>query len=228
MRSSFGGGPGRGPREAMSMEEARLRPVAVRRWSSPRASGAGHARLRRRRHASAAAPAVSAAPGSGAGIAAAPRDGPAPAPVGPAGPVRRLLRRRPAGLLPAENLTVTMVPGGATSSRSGRVAADGPEFTIRWVPKVLQARRGRLGSRRHRPGLPALRDAVGDVEGGRDRRPVQASPERRSGSGTSATNSRSRPAPGLRPHAGSREQRRPHEAVPEGHPGLRHEGFPGP
>jgi NitT/TauT family transport system substrate-binding protein len=45
------------------------------------------------------------------------------------------------GYFKAENLTVTMVPGGpdVVPQQVGS-AADGPEFTISWVPKVLEAR----------------------------------------------------------------------------------------
>jgi NitT/TauT family transport system substrate-binding protein len=45
------------------------------------------------------------------------------------------------GYYKAENLTVTMVPGGpdVVPQQVGS-AADGPEFTISWVPKVLEAR----------------------------------------------------------------------------------------
>ena len=45
------------------------------------------------------------------------------------------------GYYKAENLTVTMVPGGPTVvPQQVGSAADGPEFTISWVPKVLEAR----------------------------------------------------------------------------------------
>jgi NitT/TauT family transport system substrate-binding protein len=45
------------------------------------------------------------------------------------------------GYYEAEGLDVTMVPGGGTvAPQSAGSAADGPEFTIAWVPKVLQAR----------------------------------------------------------------------------------------
>ncbi|HEY7133222.1 MAG TPA: ABC transporter substrate-binding protein [Candidatus Limnocylindrales bacterium] len=45
------------------------------------------------------------------------------------------------GFYKAENLTVTMLPGGpdVVPQQVGS-AADGPEFTISWVPKVLEAR----------------------------------------------------------------------------------------
>jgi NitT/TauT family transport system substrate-binding protein len=47
------------------------------------------------------------------------------------------------GYFTAENLTVTMLPGGpdVVPQQVGS-AADGPEFTISWVPKVLEAREG--------------------------------------------------------------------------------------
>jgi NitT/TauT family transport system substrate-binding protein len=47
------------------------------------------------------------------------------------------------GYYKAENLTVTMVPGGPTVVPQVEGSkADGPEFTISWVPKVLEAREG--------------------------------------------------------------------------------------
>ena len=79
------------------------------------------------------------------------------------------------GYFEAENLTVDFLPGGPTVvPQQVGSEPDGPEFTISWVPKVLEAREARLGPRRHRPDLPALRHAVGDVEGHRPRRAVQA------------------------------------------------------
>jgi NitT/TauT family transport system substrate-binding protein len=45
------------------------------------------------------------------------------------------------GYFAAENLTVEMVPGGPTViPQQVGSAPDGPEFTISWVPKVLEAR----------------------------------------------------------------------------------------
>ena len=45
------------------------------------------------------------------------------------------------GYFAAENLTVEIVPGGPTViPQAVGSAPDGPEFTISWVPKVLQAR----------------------------------------------------------------------------------------
>jgi len=45
------------------------------------------------------------------------------------------------GYFAAENLTVTVVPGGPTVVPQVEGSkADGPEFTISWVPKVLEAR----------------------------------------------------------------------------------------
>ena len=45
------------------------------------------------------------------------------------------------GYFKAENLTVTMVPGGPdVVPQVEGSKADGPEFTISWVPKVLEAR----------------------------------------------------------------------------------------
>jgi NitT/TauT family transport system substrate-binding protein len=47
------------------------------------------------------------------------------------------------GYFAAENLTVTMVPGGPdVVPQVEGSKADGPEFTISWVPKVLEAREG--------------------------------------------------------------------------------------
>ncbi|HEX3428553.1 MAG TPA: ABC transporter substrate-binding protein [Candidatus Limnocylindrales bacterium] len=47
------------------------------------------------------------------------------------------------GYFKAENLTVTMVPGGPdVVPQVEGSKADGPEFTISWVPKVLEAREG--------------------------------------------------------------------------------------
>ena len=47
------------------------------------------------------------------------------------------------GFYKAENLTVTMVPGGPdVVPQVEGSKADGPEFTISWVPKVLEAREG--------------------------------------------------------------------------------------
>ena len=65
-------------------------------------------------------------------------------------------------------LNVTFVPGGPdVIPQVAGSAADGPEFTISWVPKVLEARVGTPPSDlvEHRPDLPALRHAVGVVEG---------------------------------------------------------------
>jgi NitT/TauT family transport system substrate-binding protein len=47
------------------------------------------------------------------------------------------------GYFAAENLTVTMVPGGPdVIPQAVGSQPDGPEFTISWVPKVLEAREG--------------------------------------------------------------------------------------
>jgi NitT/TauT family transport system substrate-binding protein len=47
------------------------------------------------------------------------------------------------GYFAAENLTVTMVPGGPdVVPQVEGSKTDGPEFTISWVPKVLEAREG--------------------------------------------------------------------------------------
>ena len=66
------------------------------------------------------------------------------------------------GYYAAENLEVDILDGGPTIvPQQVGSAPDGPEFTISWVPKVLEAREARLRPRRHRPDLPALRHAVG-------------------------------------------------------------------
>ena len=47
------------------------------------------------------------------------------------------------GFFKAENLTVTMIPGGPTVvPQAEGTKPNGPEFTISWVPKVLEAREG--------------------------------------------------------------------------------------
>ncbi len=47
------------------------------------------------------------------------------------------------GYFEAEGLNVTIVPGGPdVIPQAAGSAADGPEFTISWVPKVLEAREG--------------------------------------------------------------------------------------
>ncbi|MBA2701922.1 MAG: ABC transporter substrate-binding protein [Chloroflexi bacterium] len=47
------------------------------------------------------------------------------------------------GFFEAEGLDVTIVPGGPdVIPQAAGSAADGPEFTISWVPKVLEAREG--------------------------------------------------------------------------------------
>ena len=128
---------------------------------------------------------------------AGPRDGPPAAAVGPAGPVRRLLRGRRAGLLRGRGprphdrrRRPDVVPQTVGS------AANGPEFTIAWVPKVLQAREGR----RRRTSSTSPRSSSAPARC-RCRGRTRTSPSpptsraRRSASGTSATSSRSRPAP---------------------------------
>ena len=109
-----------------------------------------------RRPASApASAATSEAPAS----PAADGQGPAPAAVGAAGAVRGLLRGRRPGLLQGRGprrSTSSTAARRSSRSRSAR-APDGPEFTISWVPEGARGARGRLGPRRHRPDLPALR-----------------------------------------------------------------------
>ena len=59
----------------------------------------------------------------------------------------------------AENLTLNMLPGGPTViPQAVGLAGEGPEFTISWVPKVLEAReQGSDDLAPHRPDLPWLR-----------------------------------------------------------------------
>ena len=69
------------------------------------------------------------------------RPRPRPAAVGPAGPVRRLLRRQEKGYLRRRASTSRSCPGGPdVIPQHVGSAPDGPEFTISWVPKVLEAR----------------------------------------------------------------------------------------
>ena len=77
------------------------------------------------------------------------------------------------GFYEAAGLDVTMVAGGPdVIPQQAGSAADGPEFTISWVPKVLEARERQagVGPRQHRPDLPALGHAVRVVEGHRTSR----------------------------------------------------------
>ena len=145
--------------------------------------------------------------------------GPAPAAVGAAGPVRRLLRGGRAGLLRGRGPDGGDArPAARTSSRRRSARGrTGPSSRSRGCPKVLEAREAGVRPRRHRPDLPALRHAVGLVEGQRTSPSPRSSRARRSASGTSATSTRSPPACGLRP-ASSR--RRP--TTTEGHPAVQH------
>jgi NitT/TauT family transport system substrate-binding protein len=97
----------------------------------------------------------SAAPSaSGGSVSSAPSTS-GPASPAPAATVRLQLEASPRaqfagyfaadrkGYYKAENLRVTMLPGGAdVVPQQVGSAPDGPEFTISWVPKVLQAREG--------------------------------------------------------------------------------------
>ena len=96
-------------------------------------------------------------------------------------------------------------------------AADGPEFTISWVPKVLEAREG--NRRRTWSTSPRSSSARAPCPcRGRTRtsRRRPTSRARRSASGTSATSSRSPPA---RKKAGLDAGHR----LREGHPAVRHD-----
>jgi len=100
---------------------------------------------------SASAPGVSA-PASAPAVSA-PASAPASASTAAPATVRLQLQWNPQaqfagyfaadqqGYFAAENLTVQMVPGGAdVIPQAVGSQPDGPEFTIAWVPKVLQAR----------------------------------------------------------------------------------------
>ena len=135
------------------------------------------------------------------------------------------------GYYKAENLTVDDGPGRPDGRAPGRgLKPNGPEFTISWVPKVLEAREASTPSDLVDIAQVFQRSGTLSVtwKADADRRPVQARRQegrrlglrqRVRGHGRTAD---------LRPDAGPREQRRPDQAVPEGHPGLRHEGVPGP
>ena len=90
---------------------------------------------------------------------------PAPAPVVPAGPVRRLLRGDGQGLLREEGLR-RHDPAGRRRDRArdGRRRRPG---RVRHQLGAAHARpaRSRRRRRRHRPGLPALADTAGLVQG---------------------------------------------------------------
>ena len=123
-------------------------------------------------------------------------DGQPAAPVGPAGPVRRLLRGRGAGLLRGREPDVTIVAAARTIIPQTVGSADGPEFTIAWVPKVLEAREVAgadlvdIAQIFQRSGTLSV--SWKDLEHHQARASSRA---RRSASGTSATSTRSRPAP---------------------------------
>ena len=112
---------------------------------------------------------------AGAGVDCRAGDRPAPAPVGAAGPVRRLLRRRASrATSPPRTSPSTIVPGGPdVIPQAVGSQPDGPEFTISLGAEGPRGPRGRLGPRRHRPGLPALRHPVGLVEGQRHHDPCK-------------------------------------------------------
>ena len=105
---------------------------------------------------SAASPAPSAQPPASTGASAAPTAAGSAAPsaaAGPAATVKLQLQWAPQaqfagyfaadkqGYFAAEGLTVTVVPGGPdVIPQAVGSQPDGPEFTISWVPKVLEAR----------------------------------------------------------------------------------------
>jgi NitT/TauT family transport system substrate-binding protein len=105
---------------------------------------------------SAASPAPSAQPPASTGASAAPSTAGSAAPsaaAGPAANVKLQLQWTPQaqfagyfaadkqGYFAAEGLTVTVVPGGPdVIPQAVGSQPDGPEFTISWVPKVLEAR----------------------------------------------------------------------------------------
>jgi NitT/TauT family transport system substrate-binding protein len=104
--------------------------------------------------ASPSASAPASAPASASASASAPASAPASATTAPApASVKLQLQWTPQaqfagyfaadkqGYYSAEGLTVEMVPGGPTVvPQQVGSAPDGPEFTISWVPKVLEAR----------------------------------------------------------------------------------------
>jgi ABC-type nitrate/sulfonate/bicarbonate transport system substrate-binding protein len=98
------------------------------------------------------------------------------------------------GYFKAENLTVNFLPGGPdVIPQQVGSAADGPEFTISWVPKVLEAREG--GSDLIDIAQIFQRSGTLSVTWKATAWVTRASSlARRSASGTSATSSRSRPA----------------------------------
>ena len=153
---------------------------------------------------------------------------PAPAPVGAAGAVRRLLRGQGAGLLrrgePRRHVRRRR-PHGRPAA--GRLGARRPRVHDLVGPEGPRGPGVGLRSRRHRPDLPALRHAVGHLEGLRARRHLQARRQegRRLGLRQRVRGHRG-PRLQLRPDAGPRGQRRSGDAVPEGHPGLQHDRVP--
>ena len=114
--------------------------------------------------------------------------------VVPAGPVRRLFRRRRTGLLPGrEHRPRRSSTAAATSSPAGRrLRLDRPGIHDHLGARRFSrhARSPGVRPRRHRPDLPALGHAVGVVEGARTSPSRRTSRARRSASGTSATSSR--------------------------------------
>ena len=101
------------------------------------------------------------------------------------------------GYFAAENLTVTMVPGGPdVVPQVEGSKADGPEFTISWVPKVLEAREAATPSDLVDIAQIFQRSGTLSVtwKDTGHRRPVQARRQEGRRRGTSATSSRSPPA----------------------------------
>ena len=126
-----------------------------------------------------------------------PADGPAPAPVGAAGPVRRLLRGRQAGLLRGRE------PDRRRSSRAARTSSRRRVGSQAGRPRVHD-QLGPEGPRGPRGGAPPTSSTSprSSSAPARCRWPGRtpastsraSSPARRSASGTSATSSRSPPA----------------------------------
>ena len=101
------------------------------------------------------------------------------------------------GYYAAENLTVNILPGGPNViPQAVGSQANGPEFTISWVPKVLEARE--QGSDLVDIAQVFQRSGTLSVSwvDDRDHRSVPVRAARRSASGTSATSTKSpRPRP---------------------------------
>ena len=118
-------------------------------------------------------------------------DGPPAAAVVSAGAVLRYFAAIEQGYYAAENLDVRWVSGGGTiAPQTVGSQPDGPEFTIAWQPKVLQAREAgsnlvNIAQIFQRSGTLSVSWKESNITG----RPTSRA--RRSASGTSATSSRS-------------------------------------